>query len=376
MPPKKKVRHGSMSTIPEGVQHDPFMPRHPSDEHECDKLIAKWPIVVECVILIVGFEEHGVAELLDFYKLRPFIQLTQECYPTPVRAFYSNIRNVDKEKYLFHTSFKGVVVWVSPSLIGRTFSLETPKKAINFCIPEIDIKAMSNTITKELCGHSFQLGTSVERRSLLPKYRILSLILFHTVLNKKGHLNELTLYVLHILFHMACRPKINLPVLICHNMNMIKAQRSNVSTHALLYGSTVCLLLKNAELDFNSLPYELMLCMQPMCMKQSMDKQTEASSSHRSSKSSQLGDIYAMCKSMNNQLKIVCQQCDLSIVAWKTLHPDALPLTSWQTDDEEDDDDDGGDEEDEDASTDGEELVFDGLTTECVCVRKKFSWIL
>ena len=83
-----------------------------------------------------------------------------------------------------------------------------------------------------------------------------------------------------------------------------------------------------------------------------------------------------MCKSMNNQLKIVCQQCDRSIAAWKALHPDALPLTSWQTDDEEDGDDDGGDEEDEDASTDGEELVSGGLTTECVCVRKTFSWIL
>ena len=152
---------------------------------------------------------------------------------------------------------------------------------------------------------------------------------------------------------MACRPKINLPVLICHNM--IKARCSNVSTHALPYGSTVCLLLKNAELDFNSLPYELMLCMQPMCMKQSMDKQTEASSSRRSSKSSQLGDIYAMCKSMNNQLKIVCQQCDRSIAAWKALHPDALPHTPSQTDDEEDGDDDGGDEEDEDAPIDGEE---------------------
>ncbi|KAL6331661.1 hypothetical protein AAG906_014311 [Vitis piasezkii] len=133
------------------------MPCHPLDEHECDKLIAKQSIDVECVILIGGFEEHGVAELLDFYKLRPFIQLTQECYPTPVRAFYSNIRNVDEEKYSFHTSFKRVIVRVSPSLIGHTFSLEIPKKAINFCIPEIDIKAMSNTITKELCSHSFQL---------------------------------------------------------------------------------------------------------------------------------------------------------------------------------------------------------------------------
>ena len=155
IPPKKKVRHGLTSTVPEEVQHDPFMPRHPLDEHECDKLIAKRPIAVECVILIAGFEEHGVAELLDFYKLRPFIQLTQECYPTPMQAFYRNIRNVDKEKYSFRTSFKRVVVRVSQSLFGRTLSLETPKKAINFCIPEIDIKAMSDIITKELCGHSF-----------------------------------------------------------------------------------------------------------------------------------------------------------------------------------------------------------------------------
>ena len=101
MPPKKKVRHGSMSTVPEEVQHDPFMPRHPPDEHECDKLIAKRLIAVEHVILIAGFKEHGVAKLLDFYKLRPFMQLTQECYPTPVRVFYSNIRNVDEEKYSF-----------------------------------------------------------------------------------------------------------------------------------------------------------------------------------------------------------------------------------------------------------------------------------
>ena len=60
-----------------------------------------------------------------------------------MRAFYSNIRNVDDEKYSFHTSFKGVVVRVSPSLIGRTFSLETPKKSINFCILEIDINQFS-----------------------------------------------------------------------------------------------------------------------------------------------------------------------------------------------------------------------------------------
>ena len=73
MPPKKKVRHGSTSTVPEEVQHNPFMSRHPSDEHECDKLIEKRRIVVEHVILIARFEEHGVAELLDFYKLRPFI---------------------------------------------------------------------------------------------------------------------------------------------------------------------------------------------------------------------------------------------------------------------------------------------------------------
>ena len=62
-----------------------------------------------------------------------------------------------------------------------------------------------------------------------------------------------------------------------------------------------------------------------------------------------------MCKSMNKQLKIVRQQCDRSIVAWKALHPDALRPTPSQTDDEEDGDDDGGDEEDEDAPTDGEE---------------------
>ncbi|KAJ9705611.1 hypothetical protein PVL29_003600 [Vitis rotundifolia] len=338
MPPKKKVRHGSTSIAPEKAPQDPFMPRHPPDEHECDRLIAKRPIAVERVILIAGFEEHGVAKLLKFYKLRPSIY---------------NIRNVDEAKYSFDTSFKGVAVHVSPSLIGHTFSLETPKKAINFCIPEINIKGMSNIITKELCGHSFQLGTSVECTSLLPKYRILSLILFHTVLNKKGHLNELTLYVLHILFHMARRHKINLPALICHNM--IEARRSNVSTRALPYGSTVCLLLQNAGLDFNTLPYESMSRMQPMRMKQSMDKQTTASSSRRPTKSSQLGDIYAMCKSMNNQLKLVRQQCDRSIAAWKTLHPDALPPTPSQTDDEEDGDDDGEDEEEEDAPIDGEE---------------------
>ena len=75
MPPKKKVRHGSTSTTPEEVPYDPFMPHHPPDENECDKLIKKCPIVVERVILIVGFQEHGVIELLDFYKLRAFIQL-------------------------------------------------------------------------------------------------------------------------------------------------------------------------------------------------------------------------------------------------------------------------------------------------------------
>ena len=164
-------------------------------------------------------------------------------------AFYNNIINVDEEKYSFDSSFKGVVVWVYPSLIASTFSLETPNKLINFCIPEIDTKAMLDTITKELCGHSFKLGTSVEHSSLLPKHRILSLILFHIVLNKKGHLNEFTLYVLHILFHMAL-------ALICHNM--IEAWRSNVSTRALPYDSTVCLLLQNAGLDFKSLPYESM----------------------------------------------------------------------------------------------------------------------
>ena len=155
---------------------------------------------------------------------------------------------------------------------------------------------MSDTITKELCGHSFQLGTSIERRSLLPKYRILSLILFHTILNKKGHLNELTLYVLHILFHMAHRRKINLPALICYNM--IEARRSNLSTHALPYGSIVCLLLQNAGLDFKTLPYESIPRMQPMRMKMLIDKQTSSSSSRRSTKSSQLGDIYASMESI------------------------------------------------------------------------------
>ena len=155
MPPKKKVRHGSMSTTTEKVPHNPFMPHHPPDENECDKLITKCPIFVKCVILIAGFQEHSVAKLLDFYKLRPFLQLTQECYPTPVRTFYSNIKNVNEEKYLFDSSFKGVVVRVSPSLITHTFSMETPKKSINFCILNIDIKAMSNIITKELYDHSF-----------------------------------------------------------------------------------------------------------------------------------------------------------------------------------------------------------------------------
>ncbi|KAJ9678997.1 hypothetical protein PVL29_021041 [Vitis rotundifolia] len=342
MPPTKKVRHGSTSIAPKEVPQNPFMPHHPPDEHECDRLIAKRPIAVERVILIAGFEEHGVIELLEFYKLRPFIQLMQECYPTHVQAFYNNIRNVDEVKYSFDTSFKGVAVRESLSLIGRTFSLETPKKAINFFISKIDIKGMSDTITKELCGNSFQLGTSDSKSNIV-----------YTVLNKKGHLNELTLYVLHILFHMACRRKINLLALICHNM--IEARRSNVSTCALPYGSTVCLLLQNAGLDFNILPYESMLRMQPMRMKQLMDKQMAASSSHRSTKSSQLVDIYTMCKSMNNQLKLVRQQCDCSIAAWKTLHSDALPLASSQTGDEEDGDNDGGDEEEEDALTDGEE---------------------
>ena len=79
----------------------------------------------------------------------------QECYPNPMRAFYNNIINVDEEKYLFDSSFKGVAIRVYPFLIASTFSLETPKKSINFCILEIDIKAMSDIITKELCGHSF-----------------------------------------------------------------------------------------------------------------------------------------------------------------------------------------------------------------------------
>ena len=73
MLPKKKVRHGSTSTVPKEVPHDPFMPRHPLDENGCDKLIAKRLIVVEHIIMIGGFQEDGVIELLDFYKLRPFI---------------------------------------------------------------------------------------------------------------------------------------------------------------------------------------------------------------------------------------------------------------------------------------------------------------
>ena len=152
---------------------------------------------------------------------------------------------------------------------------------------------------------------------------------------------------------MAHHRKINLPALIFHNM--IEARRSNVSTCALPYGSTVCLLLQNAGLDFKTLPYESIPRMQPMCMKMLIDKQTSSSSSRRSTKSSQLRDIYAIWKSMNNQLKIVHQQCDRSIATWKALHPDALPPTPSQTDDEENGDDDGGDEEDEDALTDGEE---------------------
>ena len=269
-----------------------------------------------------------------------------------MRAFYNNIKNVDEEKYSFNFSFKEIIIRVSPSLITRTFSLETPKKSINFCIPKIDIKAMSDTITNELCGHSFQLGISVESGSFLPKYRILNLILFHTILNKKGHLNGLTLYVMCILFHMARCCKINLPVIICHNM--IKARCSNVSTRVLPYGSTVCLFLQNVGLDFKSLPYESMSCMQPMCMKQSMEKQMKACSSHRSSKSSQLGDIYALCKSMNKQLKLMHQQCNHSIAAWKALHLDVMPPPPSHIDDEEDSDDDGCDKEDKVAPANGD----------------------
>ncbi|KAL6322762.1 hypothetical protein AAG906_018643 [Vitis piasezkii] len=106
MPPKKKVRHGSTSTVLEEVQHDPFMPRHPLDEHECDKLIAKRPIIVECVILIAGFEEHGVAELLDFYKLRPFI-LMQECYPTPCEHSTKNIEIWTRRNICFTLHSRG-----------------------------------------------------------------------------------------------------------------------------------------------------------------------------------------------------------------------------------------------------------------------------
>ena len=62
-----------------------------------------------------------------------------------------------------------------------------------------------------------------------------------------------------------------------------------------------------------------------------------------------------MRKSMNKQLKIVHQQCDHSIIAWKALHSNALPPTPSHTDDKVDGDDDGGDEEDEAIPTDGEE---------------------
>ena len=217
----------------------------------------------------------------------------------------NNIRNVDKEKYLFDSSLKWVFVQVSPSLIACTFSLETPKKLINFYIPKIDIKAMSDTTTKELYDHSFQLGTCVERSSLLPKYRILSLILFHTILNKKGHLNELTLYVLYILFHMARCFKLNLSALICHNM--IEAQCSNVNTCVTIWFNCLLAFIK-CRVGFQVtalwlnvahatyVHYDSMLHMQPTCMKQSMKKQMKASSSRRSSKSSQLGDIYTLCK--------------------------------------------------------------------------------
>ena len=96
---KKKARHGSTLTALVVVPHDLFRHRHPLDENECDLLIGKRLIAIERVILIAGFEEHGIVELLDFYKLRKFIQLTQECHPTLVRAFYNNIKNVDQDKY-------------------------------------------------------------------------------------------------------------------------------------------------------------------------------------------------------------------------------------------------------------------------------------
>ena len=54
---------------------------------------------------------------------------------------------------------------------------------------------------------------------------------------------------------------------------------------------------------------------------------------------------------MNKQLKIVREQCDRFIVAWKTLDPDALPPTPSHIDDEQD----GSDEEDEVAPTNGDE---------------------
>ena len=149
MPLKNKVRHGSTLIAPEEVPHDPFVPRHPPDENECEKLIAKRPIVVEC------HTDCWVSKTWCRWVTWLLQVETQQCYPIPVWAIYNNIKNVDEEKYSFNSSFKGVVVRVSPSLIARTLSLETPNKSINFCIPEIDIKAMLDTITKELCDHSF-----------------------------------------------------------------------------------------------------------------------------------------------------------------------------------------------------------------------------
>ena len=58
---------------------------------------------------------------------------------------------------------------------------------------------------------------------------------------------------------------------------------------------------------------------------------------------------------MNKQFKIEREQCDRSIAAWKTLHPDALPPMPSHTNDEEEGDDDGCDEKDEVAPTDREE---------------------
>ena len=66
---KKKARHGSTSTALEVAPHDSFRPCHTPNENKCDQFIGKCLIAIEWVVLIVGFEEHGIVELLDFYTI-------------------------------------------------------------------------------------------------------------------------------------------------------------------------------------------------------------------------------------------------------------------------------------------------------------------